>query len=87
MCIRDRSVAKLDVRYKPPFEMRVFRSEIGVMPEASGWHRLSFDLSFDYGTHSFPKFLPAKLALEHPIGSCTTGTMEMRIRNTPIGTL
>ena len=60
------SVAKLDVRYKPPFEMRVFRSEIGVMPEASGWHRLSFDLSFDYGTHSFPKFLPAKLALEHP---------------------
>ena len=59
-------VQELDVRYQPPFAMRVYRSEIGTKREACGWHRLSFDLGFDTGTHSFPKLLPAKLALEHP---------------------
>lgn len=60
------AVPELNVRYRSPFAMRVFRSEIGIRAEAAGWHRLSFDLSFDAGTHSFPKLLPPELAFEHP---------------------
>lgn len=56
----------LNIRYQPPLEFRVFSGLIGSKHETRVWHRLSFDLQFDPGTHSIPKLLPKKLFTQHP---------------------
>ena len=56
----------LDVRYEPPLEFRHFTGEVASTHKARAWHRLSFDFTFDPGTHSIQKLLPKKLFPEHP---------------------
>ena len=62
----DLSVPRTDISYQPPFRMRVHSSAIGSTHEARSWLRLSYDLNFDFGTHSIPRLLPKKLFLQHP---------------------
>ena len=62
----DLSVSQTHITYEPPFKMRVHSSRIGSTHEARSWLRLSYDLNFDFGTHSIPHLLPKTLFLEHP---------------------
>ena len=64
--VPDLAVPTLDMRYHPRFEFRVVTGLQAASFEARAWHRLSFDLTFDTGTHSITKQLPKKLFLEHP---------------------
>ena len=61
------TVPAMDIVYHPPFNMRVHAGTYGATHEARVWHRLSFDVNYDWTTHSFPKLLPPKEHfLEHP---------------------
>ena len=60
------TVPPLNIRYRPPFEMRVIRSEIGGWIEAKLWLRLTFDEHFDACTHSVSQLLPKDNYLKHP---------------------
>ena len=60
------TVPAIDVRYRPPFEMRVIRSEIGSWPESKRWLRLTFDENFDTATHSAERLLPKDNFVKHP---------------------
>ncbi len=62
------SLPELDIRYAPPFEVRVILGEIAMLPEARSWHRLSFDLSFDTSPRGIPsRILKAeKYYIKHP---------------------
>ena len=62
----DLSVPYTYIRYEPPFKLRVHSSTNASSQEARSWLRLSFDVNFDWGTHSIPHLLPRKLFLEHP---------------------
>ncbi len=61
------SVPPMDVVYRPPFNMRVHAGTYGATHEPRVWHRMSFDVNYDWTTHSFPKLLPpSEHFLEHP---------------------
>ena len=62
----DLSVTSADINCQPAFRMRVHSSTIGSTHEGRSWLRLSYDLNFDFGTHSIPRLLPKKLFLQHP---------------------
>lgn len=60
------SVATTQMIYEPPFKMRVHSGRVGSSHETRSWLRLSYDLNFDWGTHSIPHLLPKTLFLDHP---------------------
>ena len=60
------TVPPLDIRYRPPFEMRVIRGEVGSWPESQQWLRLTFDENFDPATHSVDQLLPKSNFVKHP---------------------
>ena len=61
------TVPAMDIVYRPPFNMRVHAGTYGATHEARVWHRMSFDVNYDWTTHSFPKLLPpSEHFLEHP---------------------
>ena len=60
------TVPALNVRYRPPFEMRVIRGEIGSWPESKRWLRLTFDENFDPASHSVDQLLPKDHFVKHP---------------------
>jgi hypothetical protein len=64
----DLKVQTLNIRYRSPFEARFILGEIGMLHEARSWHRLSFDLSFDFTPRGIPsRILPAdKHYIQHP---------------------
>ena len=64
----DLAVEPLDVRYRPPFELRFVLSQIGGVPEARRWHRLSYDLSFDISPRGIPSraLRPDRYYADHP---------------------
>ncbi len=64
------SVRRINLTYEPPFKMRVHSGKHASSHEARTWLRYSYDLNFDYGTHSIPHLLPRELFVEHPDYFC-----------------
>ena len=60
------TVSAINIRYCPPFEMRIVRGEIGSWSESKRWLRLTFDENFDPATHSVDQLLPKDKYVEHP---------------------
>lgn len=60
------AVPKVTIQYRPQFEMRFVRGEIGSWPDARRWLRLTFDHHFDPATHSVDQLLPRDNFLKHP---------------------